>query len=237
MAGGKGTRLRPYTHILPKPLLPVGLKSILDINVKQLVAAGVTEIIIAVGYMGELIQSALGDGKQYGVKIIYSFEDHPLGTVGGIYLVKNKLKENFLVMNGDILHNIDFKKLFLKHISNKADVTITTYKETHNVRLGVLDFEGGKIKNYIEKPSNDYIVSIGVYVLNKKIIKNYVKPNEYIDFPTIINLSIKDNKLIIPFKHKGLWKDLGTTDEYLNIIENLEKFTLQYPDIPILVNQ
>ena len=111
MAGGKGTRMRPYTNILPKPLLPLGLCSIIEINIKQLAKAGVDEIIISVGYLGELVESVLGDGTKHNVKINYSYENKPMGTVGSLYLISERLDENFIVMNGDILHNVDFKKL------------------------------------------------------------------------------------------------------------------------------
>ena len=171
MAGGQGTRLRPYTNILPKPLLPIGNKSILDINIKQLAKSGIDNVIIAVGYLGEIIETVIGNGDKYGIKINYSYEDKPLGTVGGLALMKNLLEDQFIVMNGDILHTLDFEILFNDHINSKRHVTITTYTQKHTVRLGVLELQDKNIIEYIEKPTNEYVVSMGIYVLNKYIIE------------------------------------------------------------------
>ena len=235
MAGGKGTRLRPYTNILPKPLLPIGNKSILDINIKQLALFGVDNIIIAVGYLGELIETVIGNGDKYGIKISYSYEDEPMGTVGGLVLMKSLLEDQFIVMNGDILHNINFNHLFEEHIYSKKHVTITTYSQKHTVRLGVLEIKNNNIIKYIEKPTNEYVVSIGIYVLNKNIIDMFVVEKEYLDFPTLINILIQNQKEINPYIHDGLWIDIGTTEEYLNLIENLDNIIKENPLIPISI--
>lgn len=235
MAGGKGTRLRPYTNILPKPLLSIGNKSILDINIKQLALSGVDNIIIAVGYLGEIIEAVVGNGNKYGIKINYSYEDQPLGTVGGLGLMKNLLEDQFIVMNGDILHNLDFDHLFNEHIHSKKNVTVTTYSQQHTVRLGVLEIQDKNIIKYIEKPTNKYVVSVGIYVLNKYVIDAFVKEKEYLDFPTLINILIKKQKKINSYMHDGLWIDIGTTEEYLNLIENLDKIIEENPLIPISI--
>ena len=235
MAGGKGTRLRPYTNILPKPLLPIGNRSILDINIRQLASSGIDNIIIAVGYLGELIETVIGNGDKYGIKINYSYEDEPLGTVGGMALINNLLEDQFIVMNGDILHNLDFYHLHEEHLQSRSDVTITTYSQKHKVRLGVLELEDKNIVKYIEKPTNQYIVSIGIYVLNKNIIDMFVVEKEYLDFPTLINILIQQQKKINSYLHEGLWIDIGTTEEYLNLIENLDHIVKDNPLIPISI--
>jgi len=235
MAGGKGTRLRPYTNILPKPLLPIGNKSILDINIKQLALSGVDNIIIAVGYLGELIEAVIGNGNKYGIKINYSYEDEPMGTVGGLGLMKSLLEDQFIVMNGDILHNLDFDHLFEKHIYSKKQVTITTYSQQHTVRLGVLEIQDENIIKYVEKPTNKYIVSIGIYVFNKYVIDMFVKEKEFLDFPTLINILIQNQEKINSYMHDGLWIDIGTSEEYLNLIENLDKIVEENPLIPISI--
>lgn len=236
MAGGKGTRMRPYTNILPKPLLPIGQCSIIEINIKQLAKAGVKEIIISVGYLGELIESVIGSGEKYNLKIEYSYENKPMGTVGSLFLISEKLNENFIVMNGDILHNVNFKSLLDFHnFNDNLDVTITTSKYSHQVPLGVLDIENNNVIKYIEKPISDYLVSMGIYALNKKLINKYVTNNSYMDFPTLINNLIKNNQKIQSYVHEGLWVDLGTTAEYVNIINELEKIKEDYPEIPILL--
>jgi NDP-mannose synthase len=237
MAGGKGTRLRPYTNILPKPLLPIGLRSILDINIRQLVGSGIDNIIIAVGYLGELIETVIGNGVKYGIKIHYSYEEQPLGTVGGLALIKHLLEDRFIVMNGDILHNLDFHHIVTEHISSKTDVTITTYTQQHKVGLGVLEIENMDIVNYIEKPTNEYIVSIGVYVINKCIVDTFVLEKEYLDFPTLINTLIQNKKQITSYMHNGLWIDLGTPEDYIEVIENLDDIIKKYPVIPLTVQE
>jgi len=232
MAGGKGTRLRPYTNILPKPLLPLGLRSILDINIRQLAASGVDNIIIAVGYLGELIENVIGNGNKYGIDILYSYETKPLGTVGALSLILDQLEDEFIVMNGDILHNVDFKVLLRQHNANGASVTIATYKQLHKVRLGVMVTEGDCIVNYIEKPTQEYNVSMGIYLINKSIAAHYIN-NKPLDFPDLINRLIEDKKLISMFQHEGLWIDLGTPEEHMNIVERLNDIQKEYPEIPI----
>ena len=233
MAGGKGTRLRPYTNILPKPLLPLGLRSILDINIMQLVASDIDNIIIAVGYLGELIENVIGNGEKYGITIQYSYEKIPLGTVGGLSLIQKELKENFIVMNGDVLHNVDYRALQTHHNDNGVGVTITTYKQLHKVRLGVLETEGDRIINYIEKPTQEYNVSMGIYIINRPIVSPYINKNEPMDFPDLINQLIRDKKPISSFHHNGLWIDLGTTAEYINVVDRLDEIQDQYPEIPL----
>ncbi len=235
MAGGKGTRLRPYTNILPKPLLPIGLRSIIEINIRQLARFGVDNIIIAVGYLGELIESIIGDGNKYGINIIYSYEEKLLGTVGGLSLVHDKLEDNFLVMNGDILHNVDCNVFMAHHIDTNSSVTIATYKKAHKVKLGVLETKDEQVVNYIEKPTQKYNVSMGIYLLNKSIVGQYINDNKPLDFPDLINQLIRDKKSISLFFHKGLWIDLGTSDEYLNILDRLNDIHDTYPEIPIIL--
>lgn len=235
MAGGKGTRLRPYTNILPKPLLPVGNQSILDINIRQLASSGVDNIIIAVGYLGELIEAVIGNGDKYGIKINYSYETKPLGTVGGLGLINDLLEENFIVMNGDILHDLRFGHLFKEHVYSKKNVTITTYSQQNTVRLGVIEVEDNNIIKYVEKPTTEYIVSIGIYVLNKHIINTFVSEKNYLDFPTLINILIQDSQKINSYMHNGLWIDIGTTEEYISLIENLDKIVEENPLIPISI--
>lgn len=235
IAGGKGTRLRPYTNILPKPLLPLGLRSILEINIRQLVANGVDDILIAVGYLGELIQTVIGDGKKFGTRISYSYEKQPLGTVGALSLVIDRLEDDFIVMNGDILHNLNFSKLFEFHqTKEKRGVTISTYKQLHKVSLGILRLKCGEIVDYVEKPTNEYNVSIGIYVLNKEAICSEIISERYLDFPNLINQLLASRKPIYPYEHTGVWVDLGTHDEYTKIMDDLDRLQTKFPEIPIL---
>ena len=235
MAGGKGTRLRPFTNILPKPLLPLGLRSILDINIRQLVNYGIDNIIVSVGYLGELIENVIGNGEKYGINISYSYEDEPLGTVGGLSLVLEQLEDNFIVMNGDILHNLDFKALYGRQITTKACVTIAMYKQLHQVRLGVLETDGDAIVNYVEKPTQEYLVSLGIYLISRSVATKYIRKVERLDFPDFINRLIRDKMAISSLLHDGLWIDLGTPEEYMGVTDGIDGIMEQYPEIPLIV--
>jgi NDP-mannose synthase len=235
IAGGKGTRLRPYTNILPKPLLPIGLRSILEINIRQLKSAGINDIIIAVGYLGHLIESIIGNGKDLEVSISYIYENEPLGTSGALGLMLDGLEEEMFVMNGDVLHNIDFNIMNNVFKSQNADIAITVFKKEHHINLGVLEIKDDQIMDYIEKPTNTYYVSAGIYKLKKQIIKDFVPKNRYMDFPSLINIVKKSNSLIVPFYHEGLWIDLGTESEYQLLLDNLSEIMNDFPSVPILI--
>lgn len=233
IAGGKGTRLKPYTDILPKPLLPIGNKSILETNIIQLVENGITEIIIALGYLGYLIKNILGKGENYGVNIRYTEEEKPLGTVGALSLSLDLLDNEFIILNGDMLHNFDYLKAHEKFYKEKADILITVVNKCEKLSLGVLIIKNDTIVDYQEKPKSEYSVSAGMYIMQKKIVKKYVLKNVYCDFPNLINLIIKDGGHICPYYHKGLWIDLGTKNEYIYVLENMENIISKYPEIPI----
>ena len=154
LAGGKGTRLRPYTTVIPKPLMPVGDYPILEVILRQLKAAGMDEVILAVGYMSQLFQAFFQDGSKYGLKISYSFESAPLGTAGPIGLLLDRLEANFLVMNGDLLTTLNYRKLFDYHLAQGAAATIGVYRREVNIDFGVIETdETNRLARYIEKPT------------------------------------------------------------------------------------
>lgn len=222
LAGGKGTRLRPYTTVLPKPLMPVFDKPILDIIIRQLKDNGFTKITIAVGYLAELIEVYFGNGSKFGVEITYSKEDKILGTAGPISLIEN-LEEDFLVMNGDILTNISFTEFFNYHTSNKSLITISKFKKDVPISLGVLKCEEDYIVDYIEKPTLHYDVSMGIYVLNKSVLQ-YLPQNEYCDFPDLILNLIQKKQKIIGYKFEGIWIDIGRKEDYDILTDEGEKY-------------
>jgi NDP-mannose synthase len=221
LAGGKGTRLYPYTAIFPKPLVPLGDKPILEILIRQLKYSGVDEITLCVGHLAPLIQTFFQDGKWLGVKINYSFENTPLGTVGPLKLIKS-LPDNFIVTNGDLLSDVNFKKIFHFHQRNKADLTIGVYKREEKIDLGVLDISKKKIIGYREKPSYNFYVSTGLYVFSKKILK-LVPKDKYFDFPSLVNLLIAENKKVMSYEIKGFWLDIGRPDDYQKAVEKFDK--------------
>ncbi|MFC1517587.1 sugar phosphate nucleotidyltransferase [Candidatus Margulisiibacteriota bacterium] len=218
LAGGKGTRLKPYTTIFPKPLVPVGDIPILEIVIRQLKHHGFKKITIAVGHLAELIEAFFGDGKKWGVEISYSLEDKPLGTAGPIALVDD-LENDFLIMNGDLLTSINFKDLMEKHKKNKAISTISIYKKDHKIELGILELDkDNNLTDYIEKPTKTYPVSMGIYIFNKKIL-GYIPKNKHLDLPDLIKTLISKKEKIHGYLFKDKWLDIGQEKDYLNAIE------------------
>ena len=221
LAGGKGTRLAPYTTVFPKPLMPIGEMPILEIVIRQLKKHGFTKIVLAVGHLAGLIEAYFGDGSKWGVEITYSREDEPLGTAGPLALIDD-LAENFLVMNGDLLTNIDYSGLMSYHLENGALSTISMYTKDVPISLGVLELDDeGKIVDYIEKPTLKYKVSMGIYIFNNKIL-NYIERGKYLDFPDLIKNLIKKGENIRGYKFEGYWMDIGRHEDYSRVLEEFE---------------
>jgi len=222
LAGGKGTRLKPYTTILPKPLMPIAEYPILEIIIKQLAHFGVKDITLAVGHLKELIQAFFNDGKRWEVKISYSMEEVPLGTAAPLRLLNN-LEDDFLVMNGDILTNLNFRKFFEYHLSNQAYCTIATYRKPVKVDLGVVKTDDHNILyDYIEKPTLDYQVSMGVYAFKKEVLE-YIPLNQYLDFPSLIHILLQNKKKVAGYPFEGHWLDIGRPDDYSTAVDIYEK--------------
>jgi NDP-sugar pyrophosphorylase family protein len=218
LAGGKGTRLLPYTTVFPKPLMPINGIPILEVVVRQLKKFGFDQITLAVGYLSELIETFFGDGRKWGLSIDYVKETEPLGTVGCLSLI-NDLDEPFLVMNGDVLTNLNYRELYQHHIKHNSSITIGMYDKPFKVNLGVIETNGdGIIKNYIEKPVHNYQVSIGVYVFNPETL-SLVKDNEYMDFPELVHALLKNNARVIGYKFSGHWLDIGQHEDYVQATE------------------
>ena len=184
LVGGQGTRLRPYTYILPKPLMPVGEFPILEIILRQLKYYGFKDIILALGYKANLIKTFFGDGDELGLNISYSYEKKNLGTAAPLKLIKD-LDENFLMMNGDILTDLNYKEFFETHQSYKSDVTIASYSKNVKIDLGVMKTKEMNLVDYVEKPTLVYQVSMCIYGLNIRA-NDLIPKDEYYDFPTLI---------------------------------------------------
>jgi len=220
LAGGKGTRLAPYTVAFPKPLMPVGDLPILEIVVRQLRHYGFRRITMAVGHLAELIQTFFGDGSKFGLTIDYSREERPLGTAGPLHLIPD-LDETFLVMNGDLLTNLDYGELVRWHGEQKNDATIGVYEKKVSIDLGVLDRDGdNRIVDYKEKPTLTYEVSMGVYVFSKSVLQ-YV-PHGYFDFPDLVLELIRRGRPIRGYRFEGLWLDIGRAEDYAKAVETFE---------------
>ena len=215
LAGGKGTRLRPYTTVLPKPLMPIGERPILEILIRQMSAKGFKDIIVTTGYLAELIMTFLGDGSKFGVKIKYSKEAKPLGTAGGLGFIKDDLSGDFLMVNGDLLTTLNFADLVDYHRKNQAVATIALKKRQIHIDFGVIELEGStnNIKGYAEKPTMESFVSMGVYVLNADVLK-YIKTDEYLDFPNLIQILMAAGQTVKGYVFDGYWLDIGRPDDY-----------------------
>jgi len=222
LAGGKGTRLAPYTAIFPKPLMPVGDVPILDVVLRQLKGYGFSKVIMAVGYLAELLETYFGNGSKYGIDIQYSHESKPLGTAGPLSLIEN-LTNPFLVMNGDILTTLNYAALIDYHREKGAIATIAMHKRTVDVDFGVIELNSdSEITNYIEKPNLKYLVSMGIYIFDTKVL-SYIKPNEKLDFPDLVKKLLENNEKVIGYPSEDYWLDIGRHDDYEKAIDEFEQ--------------
>jgi NDP-mannose synthase len=216
LAGGLGTRLRPYTTVLPKPLMPVGDRPILDIVVRQLARAEFERITIATGYLGELIEAFFGDGSRHGIPIDYFREDEPLGTAGALSLIEG-LEQDFLVMNGDILTDMDYSALLDRHREGGQAATIAARRRDVQVTLGVMRFERagdpGLVTDYVEKPILSYVVSMGVYCFSPRV-REYIPAGERLDFPDLILRLIASGETVRAWHSEDHWLDIGRPEDY-----------------------
>jgi NDP-sugar pyrophosphorylase family protein len=212
LAGGRGARLRPYTTVLPKPLVPVGGIPIAEVIIRQLKSHGIKNIVMATGYLAELIEAYFGDGSRFGVRIEYLKEKNPLGTAGALKLITN-LDENFLVINGDTLINFNFKEFLSFHKVSKNMATITIKGITVKTDFGVIKSDGkGAFLDYIEKPSHRSYVSVGINAFNRGC-QNHITRNKRVDIPELM-LKLKNlGEKVSCYKTKNIWLDLGRLDD------------------------
>jgi NDP-sugar pyrophosphorylase family protein len=212
LAGGKGTRLAPYTTVLPKPLMPIGDMPILEIVIRQLARHGFKDITLAVGHLAELLMAYCGDGEKFGVRINYSREEEPLGTAGPISLIPD-LNGTFLVMNGDLLATLDYSTMWKYHKERGAIATLASYRRDIKIDLGVIDSEDGWVKDYIEKPTYHYSVSTGIYIFESSIL-GYIEHGKHLDLPGLILRLLKEGNKVNIFHFDGYWLDIGRHEDY-----------------------
>jgi len=221
LSGGKGTRLLPFTKVFPKPLVPLGERPILDTILRQLKHFGFTRVTLAVGYMADMIQTYIGSGERYGINIQYVLEDKPLGTVGPLAQIPD-LDQTFLVMNGDVITNINYKDIFNYHKSSFAITTIGAYQKKFKIDLGIIQSNGDNvIVDYIEKPYQDLQVSMGVYVFHKEVLK-YIEPQKNMDFPDLVKKLLSNGQVVMSYPFDGYWLDIGNHSDYEKAIIEFE---------------
>lgn len=214
LAGGRGTRLKPYTNVFPKPLMPIGDKPILEIILQQLKLENCGEVILTVGHLQELITNFFGDGAKYGLKLTYSKEDQPLGTAGPLTLLGDQLKETFLMLNGDILTTLSFSHLVDFHRRSNAVATVALNKRDTYVDFGVVELDSlGNLAGYTEKPTLNYLVSMGVYVFEPRVI-GYLTHGQKQDFPDLVKKLLASGETVKGYIFDGYWLDIGRAEDY-----------------------
>ncbi|MDQ6692920.1 MAG: sugar phosphate nucleotidyltransferase [Chloroflexota bacterium] len=222
LAGGKGTRLAPYTTVFPKPMMPLGDIPILEVVLRQLCHAGFTDITLAVGHLAELLVAYFADGDKFGVRLTYAREETPLGTAGPLSVIEG-LDETFLVMNGDLLTNIDYRDLLAYHRSRGALTTIATHERTVEIDYGVLDVSSSeRVTAYTEKPTFTYRVSMGIYIFEPRVI-SLLEPGARLDFPDLVRLMLDRGEQVESYHFSGYWLDIGRPDDYQRATDEFER--------------
>ena len=221
LAGGKGTRLRPYTVVLPKPLMPIGDYPILELIVRQLVRSGFERITMAVNHQAQLIMAFFSDGSKWGILIDYSLEIEPLGTMGPLKLISD-LPDHFLVMNGDILTDLDFTNFYNQHVMGNKLFTISSYCREQTTDYGVLETDlQHHLIGFREKPKTSYQVSMGIYMVSRVAI-NYIPIKQAYGFDELMLNLIKAEQKVDVQSFDGYWLDIGRPDDYMQAIEQFE---------------
>jgi NDP-mannose synthase len=217
LAGGRGSRLAPYTTVLPKPLLPVGERPILEILLRRLGATGFDDVTLAVGHLAHLVRAVVGDGSAHAVSIRYHEEERALGTAGPLAMIAD-LDETFVMVNGDVLTTLDFRTLVHAHQQAGNVLTIATHRRTVRADYGVLHTDGAvgatrRVTGYDEKPELAYTVSMGVYVLEPAAVA-LLSPGEYCDFPDLVLDLLSRGAAVGSYAYDGYWLDLGREDDF-----------------------
>ena len=228
LAGGKGTRLVPYTYVLPKPMMPIGDKAILEILLRQMKRAGVNHVTLAVGHLAGLMQAFFQDGAQYDLDITYSYETKPLGTAGPLANISG-LDQTFLVSNGDVLTLLNIAELVKFHKDQGSICTIAMHERQVHIDLGVIEQNNGEyvVTGYVEKPTLNYRVSMGLYVFEPKVLE-YIPQGEYLDFPTLVKTLIANGERVLGFPYSGYWMDLGNPEDYNQACKDFKSMRSQF---------
>jgi len=222
LAGGRGTRLQPYTAEIPKPLVAVANKPIIEILLRRMKKCGIRKVHLAVNHMAHLIMAVLGDGGRLGMEIVYSPEETTLSTVGPLKLIKS-LPEHFIVANGDILTDLNFQTLFDHHIRSQAILTVATHQRVSKIDYGVLEVGAdGSLIGFREKPTYSFTVSMGIYVFSREIL-NLVPENVKFGFDDLMLTMLERKEPINMFPFDGYWLDIGRPDDYEQANHDIEK--------------
>jgi NDP-mannose synthase len=216
MAGGKGTRLGPYTASFPKPLMPLGDEMpVLELLLRQLKASGVTEIILAVNHLHHLLRAFFGEGESLGLRISYSLEDRPLGTAGPLGAVLDQVGDTFFMTNGDLLTTLDFGAMLAEHRRRGVAATVASFQREVKIDFGLLETDDQmRMTGYREKPVYQHLVSMGLYILQRDAVAPYLKPNTHLDMPDLMRAMVADGRPVHCHAPECFWLDIGRPDDY-----------------------
>lgn len=212
-SGGRGTRLKPYTMILPKPLMPVGSKPVLELLLKWLRRNGLRDVYITTGYLGNLIRGVCGDGRQWDLDIRYTEEREPLGTVGALSLLRDELDCTFLVINGDVLTDLNLAAFVTYHRQHASTLTIATAKRTVRMDFGVIEDIDGRVAHFMEKPTLTHVVSMGIYCMEPEIL-DHIPAGAPFGFDDLMSCMLMRGPPVHSFLHNGFWLDIGRIEDF-----------------------
>jgi NDP-sugar pyrophosphorylase family protein len=223
MAGGEGRRLRPITAVLPKPLVPIGEISVLEMVLRQLKWYGFDEAILCIGPKAELIMAVVGDGARFGLDVRYHIEARPMGTIGSLAVLED-LREDFLVLNGDVCTDMDFGAFFARHESHGSSATVSTYARRERIELGVLELDANRERliGFQEKPNFDFWVAMGVNAFNRSVL-DLVPDDRPFGFDDLMAAMLEAGLDVRVFPYDGFWLDIGRPDDYESILDQFPR--------------
>ena len=235
LAGGNGTRLLPYTTVFPKPLVPLGDRPILDILLRQLHHHGFDSVFLSVGHLAELIQAycdrVVADSDLAGLEISYVREERPLGTAGALSLIPD-LAGTFLVVNGDVLTTLDFRRLVQFHQETEACLTIALQPREARLPLGAVELDGDmNVQRYREKPATEYLASMGIYVYDAAALR-YLEAGVACDFPDLVHRLVAAGERVKGFVTDSFWLDIGNPEDYHRAQEEFSNRTSEFLPVP-----
>ena len=223
LTGGRGTRLAPLTTVFPKPLVPLGEKPVLEILLRQLARHRFRNVILSTGYLSELLMAVVGDGSKYGVAVTYSREENPLGTAGPLAMLRDRLSDPFLVMNGDLLTTLSFTALLEHHRREKNDATVAVFPREVRIDFGLIERgEDGRFAGYREKPVYSFEVSMGVYAMSRSVLE-YIEDGVKLDMPDLISRIHAAGGRVGCYREDCYWLDIGRMDDYAKAQEQFER--------------
>lgn len=221
LAGGAGTRLKPYTELIPKPLVPLDGTPVLEIVLRRLARYRFRRVVITVGHKADLIKANFSDGKHLGLDVSYVEEEVPLGTAGPLAELEG-LEENFLVLNGDLLTTLNLSRFYETHLRENPILTIAAHDRNVPVEFGIIEGQDYRVTSYVEKPTLRYLVSMGVYAFHRRVLP-YLTAGKHLDFPDLVRRLLHAGEEVRYYPFEGYWLDIGCREDYERALEDFPK--------------